>query len=304
MGYVFDFKAAKEYDNWYQSPENQFVADLEDELLFRLLRPVRGERVLDIGCGTGRHLLMFLERGLDITGLDASPHMLDIARKKLGHRAELHQGLAEDLPFEDNSFDIATLITTLEFMDDPQKALEEACRVTKDRVFLGVLNQYAIKGIERRIKGIFSESTFNRARFFSVWELRQYVQQILGKVPLRWGTVLHLPVSFRKYTQRLERWPPIHRCPFGGFIGMVVTLVPRYRTQNIPIGYVPKQGRAVPGFMQTPTHTRQGEQGLWKPICTSHWRIRRFAATCAITVASSKRANGASAVFAKTRMGF
>ncbi|MCK4728185.1 MAG: class I SAM-dependent methyltransferase, partial [Desulfobacterales bacterium] len=173
MGYVFDFKAAREYDNWYQSPENRFIADLEDQLLLGLLGHVRGERVLDIGCGTGRHLLMFLEMGLDITGLDASPYMLDIAREKLGHRAELHQGLAEDLPFEDNSFDIATFITTLEFVDDVQKALQEACRVAKNRIFLGVLNRYAIKGIERRLRGIFSESIYNRARFFSVWEVKR-----------------------------------------------------------------------------------------------------------------------------------
>ena len=116
MAYIFDFKAAQHYDGWYENPANRFVADLEDQLLLRLLQPARGERILDIGCGTGRHLQVFSEMGLDVTGLDASPYMLDIAREKLGHRAELHQGLAEDLPFEDNSFDIATLITSLEFV--------------------------------------------------------------------------------------------------------------------------------------------------------------------------------------------
>jgi len=251
MGYVFDFKVARQYDKWYQSPQNRFVADLEDQLLLRLLEPVRGERVLDIGCGTGRHLSMFLELGLDVTGLDASPHMLAIAREKLGHRAELYQGLAEDLPFEDNSFDIATLITTLEFVDDVQKALQEACRVANKRIFLGALNRYAIKGIERRIKGIFSESTYNRARFFSVWELKRNVRQILGKPRLRRGTVLQLPASCRKYTQHLERWPFVHNCPFGCFIGMVVILVPRYRTQNVPIGYVGQPTGAAPGLMKT-----------------------------------------------------
>ncbi|OEU80472.1 MAG: hypothetical protein BA872_02445 [Desulfobacterales bacterium C00003060] len=250
MDYVFDFKVAQKYDNWYQNPKNQFIADLENQLLLRLLRPVRGERVLDIGCGTGRNLLMFLEMGLDVTGLDTSPHMLDITRKKLGHRADLHQGLAEALPFEDNSFDIATLITTLEFVDDTHKALQEACRVAKDRIFLGVLNCYAIKGIERRIKGIFSRSTYNRARFFSIWELKGVLRQVVGKTPLKWGTVLHLPASFRRYSQYLERWPFVHRSPFGGFIGMVVTLVPRYTTQNIPIGYVGHPTRAATDLMK------------------------------------------------------
>jgi ubiquinone/menaquinone biosynthesis C-methylase UbiE len=258
MGYIFDFKAARQYDSWYENPQNRFVADLEDHILLRLLQPVRGERVLDIGCGTGRHLAMFLNMGLDVTGLDASPHMLEIARKRLGSRAELHQGFAEDLPFEDNSFDIAALMTTLEFVDDTQEVLAEACRVAKDRILLGVLNRYAIKGIERRLTGIFSESIFNRARFFSVWGLKRDVREILGKVPLKWGTVHHLPAGLRAYTQSVERYSLVQKSPFGTFIGMAVTLVPRYQTKNIPIKYAHQASKAAPGLMQSPTHSRQG----------------------------------------------
>lgn len=251
MGYVFDFKAAREYDSWYRHPENRFVADLEDHLLLRLLEPVRGERVLDIGCGTGRHLEMFLDMGLDVTGLDASPHMLNLAKKRLGHRASLHLGFAEDLPFDDNAFNISTMITTLEFVDNTQKAMEEACRVTKDRVFLGVLNRYSIKGIERRVKGIFAESLFNRARFFSIWGLTREVRRCVGETPLRRGTVHQLPAAWRKYTQYVERLSLVQKGPFGTFIGMAVTLVPQYRTQNIPIKYVRKPKGAVSGLLQT-----------------------------------------------------
>ena len=259
MGYIFNFKAAQQYDDWYLDPKNRFVADLEDQLIARLLEPVRGERILDVGCGTGRHLLGFLEMGLDVTGIDASPYMLDVARKKLGHRADLYKGFAEDLPFEDNSFDVATLITTLEFVDDAQKALEEACRVASNRIFLGVLNQYAIKGIERRIKGIFSKSIFNRASFFSLWELKQSVRELLGKVPIEWGTVPQLPASFMRYSRHFERWSLVQRFPIGTFIGMAVILIPRFKARGIPVGYVGKPGRALPGLMQTPSQTKQGD---------------------------------------------
>jgi SAM-dependent methyltransferase len=252
MAYIFDFKAAKHYDGWYENPGNRFVADLENQLVMRLLAPVRGERILDIGCGTGRYLQAFSQMGLDVTGLDASPYMLDMAREKLGHRAELHQGFAEDLPFEDNSFDVATLITALEFLENPQEALREACRVAEDRIFVGVLNRYAIKGIERRIKGIFSKSLFNRARFYSLWELKACIQDAVGKTPLRWGTVLQLPASLRQYTGRFEKWPLVHRCPFGCFIGVVATLVPRFQTRNITVPYVQKPEGAAPGVMKTP----------------------------------------------------
>jgi ubiquinone/menaquinone biosynthesis C-methylase UbiE len=247
MGYVFDFKAAREYDYWYRNQRNRFIADLEDQLVVKLLEPVREERILDIGCGTGRHLQMFREMGLDITGVDASRHMLELARKRLGPGAALHEGVAEDLPFEDNTFNLATLITTLEFVDDAQRAIEEACRVAKDRIFLGVLNRYALKGIERRVKGVFSETVYNRARFFSVWGLSRQVREILGKTPMKRGTVHQLPVSWKKYSQHIERFWLAEKCPFGAFIGMAVTLVPRYRTQNVPIKYVGKPKGAVSG---------------------------------------------------------
>jgi ubiquinone/menaquinone biosynthesis C-methylase UbiE len=258
MGYVFDFKDARHYDTWFENPQNRFVADLEDELMVRLLDPVRGERILDIGCGTGRQLCLFLEKGADVTGLDPSPHMLEIAKKKVGRRVRLHEGEAEDLPFEDNSFDVATLVTTLEFVDDPQEALKEACRVAKDRIFLGVLNRYSLKGIERRVKGIFSESVFNRARFFSVWGLRRQLREVLGETPSRWATVPQLPASLRRYTRCIERSALVQRFPFGTFIGMAVTLVPKYRTKNIPIEYVRPTRKRAPGFMQTPTHSTEG----------------------------------------------
>lgn len=258
MGYVFDFKSAREYDYWYRKPCNRFVAQLEEQLIVRLLGPVRGERLLDIGCGTGRHLKMFSDMGLDITGLDASPHMLELAKKRLGPNAALHQGLAEDLPFEDNAFNVATLITTLEFVEDMQAAIEEACRVAKDRIFLGVLNRYAVKGIERRVKGIFSETMYNRARFFSVWELTRQVRQILGKTPMKRGTVHQLPASWKKYSQYIERFWLTQKSPFGTFVGMAVILVPRYRTQNLPIKIVGKPKGAVSGLMQTKTHPRNG----------------------------------------------
>jgi hypothetical protein len=86
-----------------------------------------------------------------------------------------------------------------------------------------------------------------------VWQIKRHVQEVLGKTPLRWGTVLQMPASFTKYTQDLERSRYFQRCPFGSFIGMVVTLVPRYQTQNVPIEYIRQPKGAVTGLMKTPT---------------------------------------------------
>ncbi len=241
MGYVFDFKDAKASDQWWRDPRNSLAAELKRRLVFDLLNPRRGESVLDIGCGTGENLVEFLDRGIKTTGLDASPYMLDFSLKKVANRVDLYRGFAEDLPFDDDSFNCACLITTLEFVDHPQKAIEEACRVAKDRVFLGVMNRYAIEGIRRRVQGIFVESIYKHARFFSVWELKQTLRDLLGDVPISWRTVCQLPSSGGRIISRIERSQLVQKVPFGAFAGMVVTLVPRFKTRPLAIMYQPKR---------------------------------------------------------------
>ena len=156
MGHVFDFNEAVAYNQWLNKPQTIKAFELEAGLMRELLQPMHGETILEIGCGAGACLKAFLDMGLQVTGLDPSTYMLDIALQKIENQADLYRGYAEDLPFDDNSFSYAGLVTTLEFVEDPVKALEEAFRVAKDRVFIGVLNRYAIKGIQRRVKGIFA----------------------------------------------------------------------------------------------------------------------------------------------------
>jgi SAM-dependent methyltransferase len=239
MGHVFDFHESRSYAKWFDKASNRLAFDHEIRLLLDLLQPRAGESMLEIGCGIGECLVAFLNRGLQVTGLDPSTYMLDISFQKVGNRAELYRGFAEDLPFGDNSFNYACLFTTLEFVDDYRQALKEAARVAKDRLFVGVYNRYAIKGLERRLKGIFSPTLFNHARFFSVWELKQAIRSILGDVPVEWRTACHLPSLSGHYVSGLEQSKILQRCPFGAFVAMVVTLVPRFRTRPLTIRYHP-----------------------------------------------------------------
>ncbi|MBW2220124.1 MAG: methyltransferase domain-containing protein [Deltaproteobacteria bacterium] len=249
MGYVFDFHDATTYDKCLKKDQNRHTLDLECKLMVDMLKPLPGETILDIGCGTGESLLPFVRMGLNITGLDASPYMLDIALEKIQNRAAFHRGYAEDLPFDDNSFNHACMFTTLEFVDQPQKAIEEACRVAKDRLFIGFLNSFAIKGIQRRIKGIFSDTIYNKARFFSIWKIRQLVRSVVGDVPLSWRTVCCIPGNPNRLAGKLETSELIQRFPFGAFAGVLVTLVPRYRTIPMTLKYRTKKSPgAMTGF--------------------------------------------------------
>ena len=231
MGYVFDFNDAKAYADRCGQPEYRQIAEREISLMIDMLKPASGDSVLDIGCGTGVNLIGLLDLGIQVTGIDASPYMLDIASKNIGNRVDFHRGHAEDLPFDDNSFNYATFMTTMEFVEDPHKAVEEACRVAKDRVFFGVLNKYALKGVWRRIAGMFSSSIYNRATFYSVWELKQLVRGVAGDSPMSWRTIGRFPGSSGFLKPWLEDIQLLQRSPFGSFTGMVVTLTPKFRTR-------------------------------------------------------------------------
>ena len=248
MGYVFDFKDAEGYDAGFHSAKNQYRLALEIKLLLGLLKPQPGQRILDIGCGTGISLEPLLEKGLNLTGLDPSPYMLDIAGRRLGDAVDLHRGTAEDLPFEDNAFDSAVFFTSLEFTQRPAKAVEEACRVAKDTVVLCVLNRYAPLNMGRRFRSFLVPSIYNYAHFFSIWELKRMLHAILGTVPVKWRTTLQFPFARGAVAEWLENARLIQKSYFGSMVGMRIKPVPKFRTRPMVLkiknakGYKPAAG--------------------------------------------------------------
>lgn len=235
MGYVFDFKDAEAYAQWACRDGNQRIIDLENRVMMEMLRPVCGDRLLDIGCGTGASLAPFLGRGIQLTGVDPSPYMLDIAKKKFGNRVDLHRAHAEDLPFEDNAFEYAALCLCLEFADDPEKALAEACRVAKDGIFVGILNKYSVKAFQRRVKGVFVSTIYNKARFFSIGEIKEMFYSLLGNAPVRWQTTCHFPGWRNHWIDSLESFSLVKKSPFGAFAGIMALPVPRFRTKPLEL---------------------------------------------------------------------
>ncbi len=219
----FDAATAAKYDQWYLNPEGQYADAQEKELFLRLVQPQREQSLLDIGCGTGHNLEFFMELGLDVTGIDCSEPMLQIAARKLGAKARLYPGQANELRLADNSFDIVTLVNVLEFLSDPAGVLKEAVRVSREKVYIGVLNKASIMGVVRRIEGRFRKSIYNQARFYTIWEIEGMIRRVSGKGSLTWESVLFFPLRWHRRCHRIDRLLSFQRNPFGAFLGIYIT---------------------------------------------------------------------------------
>ena len=84
-------------------------------------------RILDVGCGTGANIQMLSQYG-EAEGVDVSDDALEFCRKK---GLKVQKGLAEALPFDDETFDLTTALDVVEHLDDDIAGLKEMYRVTK-----------------------------------------------------------------------------------------------------------------------------------------------------------------------------
>jgi ubiquinone/menaquinone biosynthesis C-methylase UbiE len=99
-----------------------------------LTPPARDMKVLDVGCGTGADLELYHQAGCDVAGVDISPAMLNVARRKFGDAADLRLCDAAQLPFQDGSFDLILSTYTLHEMPQSKRpaVIREMLRVLND----------------------------------------------------------------------------------------------------------------------------------------------------------------------------
>ena len=114
---------------------NQLIDGLQLRGLRRALARAAvpsGARFLDVGCGSGRWVRRYEERGFSVVGVDATIGMLQIARAR-ETRSPLTVGLAEMLPFLDAAFDCVSDITVVQHLpyELQSRALQEMIRVLK-----------------------------------------------------------------------------------------------------------------------------------------------------------------------------
>jgi len=216
-----------------RSPTTYYIDRREKGLINRLLKPADGERLLDVGCAAGDYLRFFRGKGCSVTGVDPSDEMLDVARKRLGQRADLCPGKSEDLPFSDNEFDIVTLI----FPDaalNLRNTIHEAVRVCRGRVFLGTVNRYSLASTQGGKRAAVHPDKNGRAS--SIPELIRLVRSALPDTTIDWGSVLFFPPTWYPAASFIEERIPVTKNAFGSFIGLAFPVVYTRITVQEPLG--------------------------------------------------------------------
>jgi demethylmenaquinone methyltransferase / 2-methoxy-6-polyprenyl-1,4-benzoquinol methylase len=145
-----------------------------------VVRP--GDRVLDSCCGTGDLALACLRAGGDVTGLDFSERMLERARRK-SDEVEWVQGDALALPFEDDSFDAATVGFGVRNLEDLDRGLAELGRVLRPGGRIGVLEITRPQGALEP--------------FYNVWFGK--IVPVLGKLLPGGSAYTYLPASVKRF---------------------------------------------------------------------------------------------------------
>ncbi len=146
-----------EYEQWFV--ENKAVYETEIEAVKKLLP--KDQNGLEIGVGSGRFAVPL---GIK-TGVEPSDKMADISRKQ---GINVVKGFAEELPFDDETFDYALIVVTICFVDDPIRTIKEAKRIIKKGGYLIIAIVDRDSFLGQIYESIKDENKFYRyATFFS-----------------------------------------------------------------------------------------------------------------------------------------
>lgn len=153
-----DPRMAEAFDGLrFSGPVGRLIAEQQAEVIAAFLHPLAGQRILDVGTGTGRGAIALARRGAHVTGVDASEEMLAVARRRAqeaGVKVEFLHGDAHDLAYADRSFDTVTCLRVLMHTPDWRKSLAELCRVARQQVLFdypALMSAAAVQSAARRL---------------------------------------------------------------------------------------------------------------------------------------------------------
>jgi SAM-dependent methyltransferase len=139
---VVEGSAARASDLWSARPRDW--AEIQEGTVRPLYEAVLdetgagdGKALLDVGCGAGMAAQLARGRGASVSGLDATEALIEVARERVPD-GDFRVGEMEQLPFDDDGFDVVVGFNSFQFAANPANALREAGRVTKEDATIAV----------------------------------------------------------------------------------------------------------------------------------------------------------------------
>ncbi|HEY2963049.1 MAG TPA: class I SAM-dependent methyltransferase [Pyrinomonadaceae bacterium] len=166
MQHTYPILYQVEQSHWWYIGRRKIIAGFVADICSRVTD--RRPRILDVGCGTGANLLMLSRYG-DAEGVDVSEDALAFCRER--GLADVRQGAGEELPYDDNTFDLVTAFDVVEHMDDDLAGLSEMYRVLRPggHVLLFVPTFMFLWGLQDEVS--------NHRRRYRLPELRRVLEQ-------------------------------------------------------------------------------------------------------------------------------
>jgi len=166
-----------------------------------------GQTVLDLGTGTGNAALLAARAGANVTAVDPSPRLLGVAEQRVG-QGEFVVAKAEDLPFDDRTFDRVISIFAVIFSQEPEQAASEILRVTRGKA---LITAWEPVGLANDAFGILGRATSEAAqtsiRRFE-WGDPDNVRGLFGDVGVERATIDFEDASAETFMQRFESRHP------------------------------------------------------------------------------------------------
>jgi ubiquinone/menaquinone biosynthesis C-methylase UbiE len=133
-------ETAGRYDEMHVAADDEHHTSLL--YISALLRQLRAQNVLDVGCGTGRAIEYIAQNNPEvfINGIEPVPQLLNVAAKKGIARARLVNGSGVELPYKSGSFDVVVECGVLHHVREPESVVDEMMRVARKAVFLSDSN--------------------------------------------------------------------------------------------------------------------------------------------------------------------
>lgn len=211
--WFFNREFTDKYESYYEGPYKRAEKEQKSVMTQLIKSDYRIETMLEFGCGTTRFTRWWHEIGIEATGGDISPFMLAQALHLF--QGDLVMADSHHMPFKKDTFDAVSFMNTFEYYQKPEQVLQEAARVARHGIAMGMMNRITPKLIRRRVQQTFGNNEYYRtAHFYTPASLKKLIED---------------SITDRKFTidwlcTGLPKWFPVKnwKLPYGDFFGVYI----------------------------------------------------------------------------------